>query len=247
MASESFPDHKRRHQKQGSLILFFSQDCTKKGDGRKGPPGGRKAGATHVDRLHHVNGSSERSTENPWRAEFTTVSSDPPKPALLPLPSFVSPVSQTLQKHSFAHHLFRPFYLAHSRCQLEVYTVLRLELINDNNNITLAIILLSASVLLLQLTKPTFFQLQPTTHTPTNSKSVIMHIKTLAALALASLVSAQTYTECDPTEKSMFHQISRDSNKKLTWYSQPAPTTRPSARRSSTSTSPRARTTSSRT
>lgn len=29
-----------------------------------------------------------------------------------------------------------------------------------------------------------------------------MHFKTLTALALASLVSAQTYTECDPTEKT---------------------------------------------
>ncbi|KAK1776242.1 concanavalin A-like lectin/glucanase domain-containing protein [Copromyces sp. CBS 386.78] len=29
-----------------------------------------------------------------------------------------------------------------------------------------------------------------------------MHIKTLTALALASLVSAQTYTECDPTKKT---------------------------------------------
>lgn len=43
-----------------------------------------------------------------------------------------------------------------------------------------------------------------------------MHIKTLTALALASLVSAQTYTDCDPTKKSMFHQIKRQKKQWLT-------------------------------
>lgn len=39
-----------------------------------------------------------------------------------------------------------------------------------------------------------------------------MHFKTLTALALASLVSAQTYTECDPTKKSMFIKHQRKGN-----------------------------------
>lgn len=41
-----------------------------------------------------------------------------------------------------------------------------------------------------------------------------MQIKTLTALAFASLVSAQTYTDCDPTKKSMFHQMKNQEEKK---------------------------------
>ena len=131
--------------------------------------------------------------------------------------------------------------------QLEVSTVLRLELSTFSPHSLLLACLAFSHGPLLPLNKPTLLYYFTFTHT--TSKPLIMQIKTLTALALASLVSAQTYTDCDPTKKSMFHTRYVSNKKKtvanLTASFQPAPTTRPSARRSSTSTSPRARTASS--
>lgn len=177
-----------------SLILIF---LSKKGDASKGF-------ARQALPLSH-DGSSERSTEDPWRT-LSTKTRPSPSP-ILRFPCFPKS-SKTLPQH--ITFLFSTLLPRHSRSARSIYSP----------SFGTQSETFSPHSLLLACLAFSYGPLEPTNHQPFStslkrhftSKSVIMQIKTITALALASLVSAQTYTDCNPTKKSMFHQILNTQN-----------------------------------